>query len=153
MPTAILDRVVDIGTMMFGQHMTPMQIYRWNKTPNPKDEKHLDKWNYGYRQIYRLCQSAREQGASLLCKTMDEAVRHAMMSYADLYRKSCAGGDYKVAYLCAKEMSILRGTHITRPNVALKKAVAENEIKSPMEWAPIVEGEMSEVDFDGVGIS
>ncbi len=153
LPTAILDRVVDIGTMMFGQKLTPMQIYRWNKAPNPKDPQHLEKWNYGYRQIYRMCQSAREQGSSLLCKTLDEAVRHAMMGYADLYRKACAGGDYKVAFLCEREMSILRGTHISRPNVAMKKVIGENEIKSPMEWAPVVDAETADADFDGVGIS
>ncbi len=152
-PNAVLARVVDVGTMMFGQLMTPLQIYRWNKTPNPKDPKHLEKWDYSYKQIYRMCKSAREQGSSLLCKTLDEAVRHTMMGYSDLYRKACASGDYKVAYLCMREMSILRGTHIARPNLAAKKALAENEIKSPMDWAPVVEVEVADMEFDGVGAS
>ncbi len=155
-PTAILDRVVDIGTMMFGQNLTPLQIYRWNKAENPKDPKHLEKWDYSYRQIWRMCQSARAQGSSLLCKTLDEAVRYSMMGYADLHRKACAAGDYKVAFMCVREMSALRGVYLPKNVAAIKKMVtenSENEIKSPMEWAPVVEAETQEADFDGIGVS
>lgn len=157
-PAVVLDRIVDIGSMMFGQKMTVMQIYRWNHAENKKDPEHLKKWDFSYKQIFRMCQQARAQGSSLLCKTLDEAVRHAMMGYADLQRKAIQGGDFRVAFLCEREMSILRGTHVSRPSRVFKSPEIENQVESPHIWIPdtanhAVDAEVSEPDFDGAGMS
>ncbi len=155
-PEAALSRVVDIGQMLVDQGMTLMEIYRWNITENPKDPNHLSRWNYSYRQIQVMTKQARKLGQSLLCKDHEEAVVFTLRGYYSLKRKAMAGGDFRVAFLCEREISKLRGTFVSQPNVAAAKMLATAPPENPMRWAtepsPVVEGEMVE-DFDGSGIA
>ncbi len=157
-PSVALDRVVDVGQLMFGSKMTPTQIYAWNKRENPKDPNHLEKWNFSLRQIIRMCQQARAQGSSLLGKDLKEAYRISMMGYADLQRKCIAAGDFRVAFLCEREMSRMRGTHDRKaaPGRTLGESVADAPAH---KWADpdapeATDAEFTErPDFDGMGIS
>ncbi len=157
-PEAILSRVVEIGQMLVDQGMSLMEIYRWNVTPNPKDENHLARWNYSYRQIKNMTLQARKQGQSLLCKDHQEALLFTLRGYYALKRKAMAGGDFKVAFLCEREISKIRGTYLAENSAPLRKVAAPVEEQNAMRWAQseepstIVEGEMVP-EFDGAGIS
>ncbi len=157
-PEAILSRIVDIGQMLVDQGMSLMEIYRWNITANPKDENHLARWNYSYRQIKNMCLQARKQGQSLLCKDHEEALLFTMRGYYALKRKAMAGGDFKVAFLCEREISKIRGTYLAENSAPLRKIAQPTADVPAMNWAtsednsPVVEGEYVP-DFDGAGIA
>ncbi len=157
-PEAVLSRVVDIGQMMVDQGMSLMEIYRWNITENPKDPEHLKRWNYSYRQIHIMCKDARKIGQSLICKSYEEALTFTLRGYYSLKRKSMAAGDFRVAFLCEREISKLRGTFIAQPGAANRAIPPTEAAENPMRWAqsedpsPVVDGELV-TDFDGSGVA
>ena len=142
-----MDRVADVVSLLFEQNMTPLQIYRWNKSEHPVDPDHLSKWDKPLEEIMRLVKAAKKQGNTLLAKDADEAARMALMGFAGIKRRAIKIGHLTVAFNCEKEMAAIRGTRIKKGE-PLDEA-QDNPSRPAHAW---VEAEFTE-EYDGAGIA
>ncbi len=100
--------------MMDIQGMDTKEIYEWQMRPAPTPGQELTGelagggWGYSVSEIRHLMSRARKQGASLLYASHRKALISQLRQWYDLKRKALAGGDFRVAFLCVREIGRIR---------------------------------------------
>lgn len=115
----VMQRVVQVGKMMYSRGMGLTEIYTWNMDParalHPDTGDPLpggNPWGYSFTQIHAMCAKARKLGASLICKSYEEALRLTLQDFFDLKEAAKAGGDYKAAAFFAVHIAKMRDTYL-----------------------------------------
>lgn len=140
-----LKRLVQVGQMMVSQSMTVTEIFQWNT------EAHGDKpaWGMTIGQISKLCKAAREMGASLLFESYEEAQQAALREWAALKRQAMSAGDYRVAYMCVREMQAVRGQYHKKTVRGYVDPVSNAHLRPAIDWsAGDVTAQPSQADTD-----
>ena len=134
----VLQRVVQIGQMMDVQGMSLTEIYEWNQRPKNAEAGELSGggWHYSVREIAALMRKARDLGASLLHEDMRRNTIGVIRQLYDLKRKALAGGDFRVAFLCVREIARIRNVW---PGNKPGRTKLENGVKPSMSWLEIRE--------------
>jgi hypothetical protein len=139
-PNEILKRVVQVGQMLHIQGMTLTEIYQWNMDPDrgldPETKQPLpggNPWGYGIRTMTEIVRKANALGASLLVKDYNTALRIHLRQLHDLKRKSIAGGDFRVAYLCI--IQIAKTVEAYQGKIGRHKNLPGSRINGDFIWA------------------
>lgn len=146
----VLNRIVKIGYLIDVEGWTLSQIYEWQNRPVLTKEEMLETgeqsgggWNYSFREISGLMKRARELGSALLHDDRRRNTISTLRQYYDLKRKALAGGDFRVAFLCVREIAKIRGIN---PDGRGKSSSAPKG--ASIAWREVISDAPAEVQSD-----
>ncbi len=138
----VLARMVQMSYLMDVQGMSISEIYEWQQRPKLSKEELEETgeaqgggWYLSAREINHLAKKARAHGANLLFDDQRKNTIGVLRQYYDLKRKSLAGGDFRVAFLCVREIAKIRNVN---PGLHKHGRRLADDYGHPIKWREII---------------